>query len=42
MKEAFNWKNTQPLLKKASLQEVRKNNLLDCRLQFIKVTYSSN
>ena len=34
--EAFNWKNTQPLLKKDNLRKGCKYNELDYRLQFIK------
>ena len=34
--EAFNWKNTQPLLKKDNLSKGNKINELDYRLQFIK------
>ena len=36
LKEAFNWKNTQPLLKRDHLQKGTKFNFLDYRLQFIK------
>ena len=36
LKEAFNWKNTQPLLKEVHSQKGIKFNLLDYRLQFIK------
>ena len=36
LKEAFNWKNTQTLLKKVHQQKGVKLNLLDYRLQFIK------
>ena len=36
LREAFNWKNTQPFLKDDILQKGRKINLLDYRLQFIK------
>ena len=35
-KEAFNWKNTQPLLEKVHQQKGVKFNLLDYRLQLIK------
>ena len=35
-KLAFNWKNTQPLLKKVHSQKGIKVNLLDCHLQFNK------
>ena len=34
--EAFNWKNTQPLLKEDNLRKSNKYNELDYRLQFIK------
>ena len=36
LKEAFNWKNTQPLLKKVHKQKGIKFNFLDYQLQFIK------
>ena len=36
LKEAFNWKNTQPLLKKIHQQKGRKFNFLDYQLHFIK------
>ena len=36
LKEAFNWKNTQPLLKEVHRQKGVKYNELDYRLQFIK------
>ena len=36
LKEAFNWRNTQPLLKKDHLQKGIKYNLLDYQIQFIK------
>ena len=36
LKEALNWKNTQPLLKKIHSQKGVKNNFLDYQLQFIK------
>ena len=36
LKEAFNWKNTQPLLKEVHSQKGVKYNELDYRLQFIK------
>ena len=36
LKEAFSWKNTQPLLKHDHLQKGTKINFLDCQLQFIK------
>ena len=36
LKEAFNWKNTQPLLKQNHLQKGIKFNFLDYQLQFIK------
>ena len=36
LKEAFNWRNTQPLLKEVHQQKGVKFNLLDYRLQFIK------
>ena len=36
LKEAFNWKNTQPLLKQNPLQKGIKFNFLDYQLQFIK------
>ena len=36
LKEAFNWRNTQPLLKKDHLHKVTKFNFLDYQLQFIK------
>ena len=36
IKEAFNWKNTQPLLKQDHLQKGIKFNFLDYQLQFIK------
>ena len=36
LKEAFNWKNTQPLLKKDHQLKGRKINFLDYQLQFIK------
>ena len=34
--EAFNWKNTQPLLKHDYQKKGTKFNFLDCQLQFIK------
>ena len=34
--EAFNWKNTQPLLKQDHLQKGTKFNFLEYQLQFIK------
>ena len=37
LKEAFNWKNTQPLLKQDHLQKGIKFNFLDYQLQFINV-----
>ena len=37
LREAFFWKNTQPLLKKDHLQKGIKFNFLDYQLQFIKV-----
>ena len=36
LKEAFNWKNTQPLLKELHSQKGIKFNFLDYQLQFIK------
>ena len=36
LKEAFNWKNTQPLLKQINQQKGTKYNFLDDQLQFIK------
>ena len=36
LKEAFNWKNTQPLLKPDHQQKSTKFNLLDYQLQFVK------
>ena len=36
LKEAFNWRNTQPLLKQDHLQRVIKFNFLDYQLQIIK------
>ena len=36
LKEAFIWKNTQPLLKKVHQQKGFKFNFLDYQLQFIK------
>ena len=36
LREAFNWKNTQPLLKEVHQQKGIKYNFLDYRLQFIK------
>ena len=36
LREAFNWKNTQPLLKQDHLQKGIKFNFLDYQLQFIK------
>ena len=36
LKEAFNWKNTQPLLKHDHQQKGIKFNFLDYQLQFIK------
>ena len=36
LKEAFNWRNTQPLLKQDHLQKGVKTNFLDYQLQFIK------
>ena len=36
LKEAFNWKNTQPLLKEVHQQKGTKFNFLDYQLQFIK------
>ena len=37
LKEAFNWKNTQPLLKEVHQQKGIKFNYLDYQLQIIKV-----
>ena len=34
--EAFNWKNTQPLLKEDNLRKCTKYNELDYQLQFTK------
>ena len=36
LREAFNWKNTQPLLKSDHQQKGIKFNYLDYQLQFIK------
>ena len=36
IREAFNWRNTQPLLKQDHLQKGIKFNFLDYQLQFIK------
>ena len=36
LREAFNWKNTQPLSKQAHVHKGTKVNFLDYRLQFIK------
>ena len=36
LREAFNWKNTQPLLKKDHQLKGTKFNFLDYQLQFIK------
>ena len=36
MEEAFNWKNTQPLLKKIHHQKGTKQILLEYQLQFMK------
>ena len=36
LKDAFSWKNTQPLLKQNRLQKGSKYNFLDYQLQFIK------
>ena len=36
LKEAFNWKNTQPLLKQDHQQKGTKFNFLDYQLQFVK------
>ena len=36
LREAFNWKNTQPLSKPAHIHKRTKFNFLDYRLQFIK------
>ena len=36
LKEAFNWRNTQPLLKEIHQKKGIKYNFLDYRLQFIK------
>ena len=36
LKEAFKWKNTQPLLKADHKQKGVKFNFLNCQLQFIK------
>ena len=36
LKEAFNWKNTQPLLKRDHQYQETKFNFLDYQLQFIK------
>ena len=36
LREAFNWKNTQPLLKQDHQQKGSKFNFLDYQLQFIK------
>ena len=36
LREAFNWKNTQPLLKKIHQQKEIRFNFLDYQLQFIK------
>ena len=36
LKEAFSWKNTQPLLKQDNRQKGTKLNFLDYQLQFIK------
>ena len=41
LKEAFNWKNTQPLLKEVHQHKGTKFDLLDFRLQFIKALYFS-
>ena len=39
LREASNWKNTQPFLKNDILQKGRKINSLDYRLQFIKANH---
>ena len=36
IKEAFSWKNTQPILKRTIFKKAKKNNLLFYRLQFVK------
>ena len=36
LKEAFNWKNTQPLLKQDHQHKGKKFNFLDYQLQFSK------
>ena len=36
LKEAFDWRNTMPLLKEDNLRNGSKYNELDCRLPFIK------
>ena len=36
LKEAFNWRNIQPLLKEIHRQKGTKFNFLDYRLQFIR------
>ena len=36
LKLAFNWKNTQPILKEVQSQKCVKFNFLDYQLQFIK------
>ena len=38
LKEAFNWRNTQPLLKQDHLQKCIKFNCLDYQLKFIKTS----
>ena len=36
LNEAFNWRNTQPLLEQDHLQKGNKFNFIDYQLQFIK------
>ena len=38
LKEAFNWRDTQPLLKKDHLHKGTKFSFLDYQLQFIKAS----
>ena len=37
LRNAFNWKNTQPLLKQDHKHKGKKFNFLDYQLQFIKI-----
>ena len=42
LKEAFCWKNTQPLIKQNHQQKGTKFNFLDCQLQSIKASFPQN